>query len=170
MNLDTIDTIIIVMLENRSFDHLLGYLSLPPFNRTDVDGLKISDSAKYLNHYNGTDYSVFRLENPDRKLQDDPPHERYNIGIQLGKGPPYEMNGFVSSYSDVANIDPSDKPMVMGYYGADELPTTHFLAPVEVKVPPSRDELRRLADEAGAVWIVKRGEIVDRKNRKERAE
>ena len=38
--LDPIKTIVVVMMENRSFDHMLGYLSLPPFNRTEVDGLK----------------------------------------------------------------------------------------------------------------------------------
>ena len=29
LDLQAIDTILIVMLENRSFDHMLGYLSLP---------------------------------------------------------------------------------------------------------------------------------------------
>ncbi len=37
-NLDAIETIIILMFENRSFDHLMGYLSLPPYNRS-VEGL-----------------------------------------------------------------------------------------------------------------------------------
>ncbi|HWX20591.1 MAG TPA: HAD-IA family hydrolase [Candidatus Binatia bacterium] len=31
-------TVVIVLMENRSFDHMLGYLSLPPYNRTDVEG------------------------------------------------------------------------------------------------------------------------------------
>src|SRR2546427_11650187 len=36
-----VDTIVLVMLENRSFDHLLGWMSLPPYgNRTDIEGLK----------------------------------------------------------------------------------------------------------------------------------
>ena len=39
-NLNQFDTIIVVMMENRSFDHLLGYLSLPEYGRTDVDGLQ----------------------------------------------------------------------------------------------------------------------------------
>jgi phospholipase C len=36
-DLDKIKTIIVVMMENRSFDHLLGYRSLPPLNQ-DVNG------------------------------------------------------------------------------------------------------------------------------------
>jgi len=33
IDLSLIDTIVIVMMENRSFDHLLGYLSLPDWTR-----------------------------------------------------------------------------------------------------------------------------------------
>jgi hypothetical protein len=42
--LDPIEHIVVVMLENRSFDHMLGYLSLPAElggkDRGDVDGLR----------------------------------------------------------------------------------------------------------------------------------
>jgi phospholipase C len=38
MDLSPIRTIVVVMMENRSFDHLLGYLSLPPFKRPGVAG------------------------------------------------------------------------------------------------------------------------------------
>ena len=37
-DLSSIKNIVIVMMENRSFDHMLGYLSLDPTNRKDVDG------------------------------------------------------------------------------------------------------------------------------------
>ena len=37
-NLDKVDHIVVLMLENRSFDHMLGYLSLQ--GRADVDGLR----------------------------------------------------------------------------------------------------------------------------------
>ena len=42
-NLGKIDHIVVLMLENRSFDHMLGYLTLEA-GRTDVDGLKASMS------------------------------------------------------------------------------------------------------------------------------
>src|SRR6185312_14845047 len=42
--LNPIEHVVVVMLENRSFDHMLGYLSLPPAlggrERRDVDGLR----------------------------------------------------------------------------------------------------------------------------------
>ena len=45
-NLRKIDHIVVLMLENRSFDHMLGYLTLEA-GRTDVDGLKASMSNMY---------------------------------------------------------------------------------------------------------------------------
>jgi phospholipase C len=36
-DLDDIKTIVIVKMENRSFDHIHGYLSLPPHNWQDVE-------------------------------------------------------------------------------------------------------------------------------------
>src|SRR6476619_1866261 len=38
-NLKKIEHIVVLMLENRSFDHMLGYLSLEA-GRSDIDGLK----------------------------------------------------------------------------------------------------------------------------------
>jgi len=129
-NLDSIKTIIVVMLENRSFDHQLGYLSLPPYSRSNVEGLKLG----MMNSLGGADFQVFHLENPDKKLPDDPPHDRYDISIQLtglpgpAGPPPHPMIGFVESYSQVRAIDTSDQPMVMGYYTGQDLPATNFFA------------------------------------------
>jgi phospholipase C len=123
-----IQTIIILMFENRSFDHLMGYLGLPPHNR-DVDGLQ--NTANYTNEYNGSEYAPFHLGNPDQKLPDDPPHERDNIGAQINPEPdddPYSMKGFVRSYASIRQINAGDKPIVMGYYTADDVPSTHFFA------------------------------------------
>ena len=45
-NLRKIDHLVILMTENRSFDHILGYLSLGG-GRTDVDGLTGAESNDY---------------------------------------------------------------------------------------------------------------------------
>lgn len=130
-SLDLIDTIVFVMLENRSFDHILGYLSLPPSNRADVEGLK-GDSlwlAQYANPAaGGQSYGPAYLPNPDKKLVTDPPHERSNIATQLGApmNGVYPMNGFVQS---CPALDPdTQSPLVMGYYQAEEVPTADFFA------------------------------------------
>ena len=54
--LDEIEHIVVLMLENRSFDHMLGYLSLEP-GGLDVDGLQ----AGMANEYEGHSYPIFEL-------------------------------------------------------------------------------------------------------------
>ncbi len=127
-NLNSVDTIIVVMLENRSFDHQLGYLSLPPYNRPNVEGLK----PGMMNSLNGADFPIFHLPDPSKKLPDDPPHDRYDISMQLtglpgsAGPPPHPMIGFVESYSQIRAIDAGDQPVVMGYYTGQDLPATNF--------------------------------------------
>ena len=85
--LDPIKTIVVVMMENRSFDHMLGYLSLPPFNRTDVDGLKTDPAwlAQFTNYDNGRAIPPFLSTDPYDMPDDfDPPHERPNMAANLG--------------------------------------------------------------------------------------
>ena len=121
-----LETIIIVMMENRSFDHVLGYLSLPG-GRTDVDGLK--DEAWRLGQANpGTagsvpPYALTRMEIPD------PPHERDPIGLQIGTAPgsPGPMKGFVKSYAR-RDPPPDDESLVMGFYGTPGVPMADFFA------------------------------------------
>jgi phospholipase C len=81
-----VKTIIVVMLENRSFDNLLGYLSLKPYNRKNVNGLQDSESWKnsFANIYNGIKYPPFPLIDPYRNIDADPPHERADITKQMG--------------------------------------------------------------------------------------
>jgi len=127
-NINQIQTIIVLMFENRSFDHLMGYLGLAPWNK-DVEGLQ--KIPNYTNSYNGVDYPIFHLGNPDQKLPDDPPHERENIGTQIDPDPdtvPYSMKGFVRSYASIRQINPGDQPIVLGYYTANDVPSTQFFA------------------------------------------
>lgn len=132
-----IETIIIVMMENRSFDHMLGYLSLPDYGRGDeVDGLKLKpESTPQAPVWDSKfvvpgPYTPFRLPDPRKPLPDkmDPPHERPNIKIQMGtpQGGVYPMNGFVQSYSATMNVGGKDQPIVMGYFTGEDLPASHF--------------------------------------------
>jgi phospholipase C len=119
-----LDTIIIVMMVNRSFDHLAGYLSLPG-GRTDVEG--IGDAAWRQAHANpGTHGPVvpFVL----RPLgMDDPPHDRRSVALQIGAEPggPGLLKGFVQSY---ATASPADETLVMGFYQAAQVPMVDFFA------------------------------------------
>src|ERR1700704_1454477 len=114
-NLDLIKRVVVVMLENRSFDHLLGYLSLPPYD-WNVDGIK-QDPAWIANAssiYNEGNFEPFLLTDPYHVIPADPPHEWYNIARQMGHPDAtgrFPMNGFVANYADAKGapvITPGD--------------------------------------------------------------
>src|SRR5690349_6899969 len=88
-NVEKVDHIVVLMLENRSFDHILGYLSLGG-GRGDIDGLR----AQLSNEYDGRAYPVHHLDTS--AIADDPDHCADAVDLQLGDG---AMNGFVASFA-----------------------------------------------------------------------
>ena len=126
-NLAKIDHIIVLMMENRSFDHMLGYLSLPVDrggkNRAEVDGLRISDSNPM-----GSEFSVdaHRLESTVFVV--DPGHDFVNIDRQ--RHPTREQ-------------DPSSEPDNQGFIKDFELQVEKFGELLEASG-------LRLADRVGA--------------------
>jgi phospholipase C len=120
------------MMENRSFDHMLGQLSYPTFgNRKDVNGIRypLKRNPAYENLYESGTYDPFIIKE-DVMLIDDPPHERDEVTTQLayrdvtGK---YSMNGFVEAYFN-HSINRIENPEVMGFFPPDLVPITTFLA------------------------------------------
>ena len=82
MALKDIDHIIFVMLENRSFDHMLGYLSLDETaGPIAVDGLRSGKASRdtFANAGDGTPYRVNRLSPTRKEKVDDPPHNKAAI-------------------------------------------------------------------------------------------
>jgi phospholipase C len=133
VDLSKIKNLVIVMMENRSFDHMLGYLSLPPFNRADVNGLSTDPAwlAQFTNQDQGQSYPPFLSLDPYDMPDDfDPPHERPNMALNLGplQNGVYPMNGFVSGIPATASADPEARKLVMSYFGADQVPVSHFFA------------------------------------------
>ena len=92
--LNRIDHFVFVMMENRSFDHMLGYLSHPDFSdRGDVDGL--DGSSRDL----GGDLSGTRATprpGPFPGFFPNLPHDHDSIVRQINDG---RMNGFASEYA-----------------------------------------------------------------------
>ncbi|MGH7907425.1 MAG: alkaline phosphatase family protein [Candidatus Binataceae bacterium] len=130
-----LDNIFIVIMENRSFDHALGYLSLPTYNvrenpphsRIDIEGIRQAWRDGYLNRYSGIDYPPWHRT--DLAIAVDPPHERLDVSVQMGSPEaPFPMNGFVESYASNANVAAADCGDVMGFYTSAELPVSDFLA------------------------------------------
>ena len=86
-NLEKVDHVVVLMLENRSFDHMLGYLSLTGA-RPEIDGLR----PGLANQCQGRTYPVHHLA--ATALEMDPDHSASAIDQQVDGG---TMNGFVAS-------------------------------------------------------------------------
>jgi phospholipase C len=135
IDLTLIKTIVVVMMENRSFDHLLGYLSLDPFNRNNVEGLKTTSAwqQKAASDYDGAKYYPFLLTDPYDLIDADPPHERDQIATQMGTAVNgmFPLNGFVTNYAGAKGAPPltaHSQPPVMGYFSSEQVPVTDFFA------------------------------------------
>jgi phospholipase C len=126
--------VFVLMLENRSFDHMLGFSGITGTDAatgqpTSIDGLNGSES----NAYNGVTYPVQRGA-PDR-AEIDPPHGFSGVLEQLcGEGavymsgqpyPPINNAGFVSVF---ARSHPELPDGAMRCFTPDQVPVTTALA------------------------------------------
>jgi len=133
----TVNTIIVCMLENRSFDHLLGWMSLPPFGtRTDVDGLTGTiDGNRRLQRFEYENPAGGQLFPPqildrDMPLPTDLPHGRDRVATQMHLDPhsgQYTMDGFAQAYFDQF-ASRGGPPESMSMFPPNLIPTTSFLA------------------------------------------
>lgn len=82
MELDKVDTVFIVTMENRSFDHMLGYLELSPYNKPVV-GIKDACLKKFVNRYQGQAYGPWHRS--EVTIDVDPPDECEDIDVQIGE-------------------------------------------------------------------------------------
>lgn len=126
--IDDIETIVVVMMENRSFDHVLGHLRHPQYgNRSEIDGLIDPQTTnKYDNVYDSQVYKPFAFQ--DAALPHDLPHTRAEIATQIdvvnGQA---TMAGFVQAYVDSTH-SVVDQPPPMGFQIPQGVPVTDFLA------------------------------------------
>jgi len=126
-----VDTIVIVMMENRSFDHLLGHLSYGEHDTgTGVDGLREPlEQQAYENIYAGEPYYPFLMT--DGRLPSDLPHEREAVATQLAYSPvsgKHEMSGFAEAYFQFTHVNWTKTPEALGFLTPDSAPISGFLA------------------------------------------
>ena len=88
-NLKKIDHIVVLMMENRSFDHMLGFLTLE-HERDDVDG----PTREMTNEYRGETYRVHPATSTKLVKAQDPCHSGWCVDEQLADG----SAGFVGNY------------------------------------------------------------------------
>jgi phospholipase C len=127
--LQQVEHIVVLMLENRSFDHMLGYLSLEG-GRTDIDGLSSGDAQP--NPYDNSTYGSHHLDRTRLSTEvEDPGHSGRDVREQLA----HNNTGFAANFAKHAagyvakHGGPMPDPgLVMGYYNASDLPVYDFLA------------------------------------------
>ncbi len=121
--LANIDHIIVLTMENRSFDHMLGYLSLPygkgGMNRTDIDGLRGGEFTMY----NGRTIKSFRLPYGDTIFSPGPDNSFEPTARAINGG---RMDGFAQVHGDEFGNTMAHR--VMGYHSYDNVPTYDALA------------------------------------------
>ena len=123
--LKEIDHIVMLLLENRSFDTMLGFLSMPPElggrGRTDVDGLR--DTDEFQNTYQGKTYRPVPLSEHPRFWWD-PDHTHAGTVQQLSKDNGGFVESFVTNHHQVSPSIPLEKEqygLVMGYHTAEDV-------------------------------------------------
>lgn len=107
-----VETIVVLCMENRSFDHYLGSLRMLE-GRMDVDGL-VGTEVNYT--ANNIAVQVHKL---DDFTPDDPPHGWDSCHAQWNNG---ANDGFVREHEGASEAD------VMGYHVREQLPVTYALA------------------------------------------
>ena len=125
-----VDTIVVVIMENRSFDHVLSHLRHPDYGRrTEVDGIQDLKKPDYLNpNTDGEGVAPFWMN--DHPFDSDFPHDPEAVATQLRHSDvtgTYLMNGFVQAFEDQFHTSVADPP-VMGLLKPDAVPASGALA------------------------------------------
>jgi phospholipase C len=123
-----IDHIVVLMQENRSFDHMLGYLHLN--GRQDIDGLTGTESNQAPD---GSIHQVHPLGSRTAFANEaeDPDHSGPSVDAQVANG----CSGFVANFAHHSSAEARrlgvpvpDPGLVMGHYTEEQLPAYDFLA------------------------------------------
>jgi phospholipase C len=123
---DRVSTVVLVMMENRSFDHMLGHLSLAGL--LPVEGLK-NPLTNFKSLYGGSFFCPY--PGTDEPMSVDPDHEWDHVATQLHWSDvrqAFDMDGFVESYVDVSKAAPLQQCEVMAYMPSSVVPITSWLA------------------------------------------
>ena len=110
-----VEHIVVLMMENRSFDHFLGALSTDKayVNKATVDGLKGTESNPAPD---GSSVAVFKMSN---FTPEDPPHSWDAAHAQFNDG---KNDGFVKAHAG----DSEDE--AMGYHDRSQIPLYYWFA------------------------------------------
>ncbi|MEO8075653.1 MAG: alkaline phosphatase family protein [Acidobacteriota bacterium] len=127
LGLAALKHLVVLMMENRSFDHMLGGLN--GVNAVNgIGGIDGLTGAETNPDVNGTPVKVESKAQYQGQLDPDPDHHFAAVNKQIfGGGPGNPMQGFVTSYFDQQhNLNQAKK--IMYYFQPDKLPVLTNLA------------------------------------------
>jgi phospholipase C len=112
--------VVLLMMENHSFDQMLGSLQ---DHYPDLEGISLnSPSARFNLDPSGNE--VLQIPTDEQQVPLDPKHENRFVLDQIANG----NSGFVTDYQrNVKNTTPQDRQYIMGYYPLGRLPALHAL-------------------------------------------
>jgi phospholipase C len=136
--LQKVKHIVVLMMENRSFDHMLGYLKndgMPEVNGLNGDEFNLGPDGTKV-PLKAFDADAHEVQRPGEALQKklDPDHSKAQVAKQLGtpKNGQTPNDGFVKSFVETRkpedNIGEDLWMVPMGYYTAKDLPAYDHLA------------------------------------------
>jgi phospholipase C len=124
----SIEHLIVLMMENRSFDHMLGFLKAPGY---DIEGLDGSESNDDLTN---EPVRVTGDAAPTGDLTPDPSHDFRSVNVQIfgseagGAAAAASMSGFVQNYQAVCGGDRNRAANIMKCWAPSHLPVLTTLA------------------------------------------
>jgi phospholipase C len=119
-----IEHVVVLMLENRSFDHVFGARAL----ERPTEGIDGVDHARFNLDRHGQPWFVAPLGTPRaRVFEPDTPHDAESVALQMSKFGGVDMGGFVEAYerAEGSGAAPGD---VMKYLVRKDQPMSYFLA------------------------------------------
>jgi len=120
--------LVVLMMENRSFDHMLGYLKSPAYPIDGLNGDESNDSAS-----GGPAIRVSPTARSVHDLNPDPGHEFQEVNVQIFQNPAGtdtgqpKMQGFVQNYATKSN-NAVQGENIMKCFHAGSLPVLSTLA------------------------------------------
>src|SRR5579872_3172264 len=118
MSTDPIKHVVVLMLENHSFDQMVGAL------RSELPDLEGVDPAKPATNRDKDRKDYFQAVTTATSVQPDPMHELDNVLRQLEN----DNGNFVLDYSEAyPATTPDQRQQIMGYFAPGALPALHEL-------------------------------------------
>jgi phospholipase C len=117
---DPIKHVVLLMMENHSFDQMIGCLQ---GEYPDLEGIDINSPSQRFN-LDLSGKKVYQIPTDEQQVPKDPKHENRFVLDQIVGG----NAGFVTDYEkNVASTTEQDRQFVMGYYVQGRLPALHQL-------------------------------------------